>query len=139
MDRTRKRWKMLRDGNKRSSMWDVSFIYIKKLSIYLAAPALDVAYGIYFPDQGSNPESLLWEHRVSHWTTREVPRCFFKLIYTVICFACCLDVKNEEEARIQINLIDYLLKDHFFILRTTIKCTITFILWEEILNLRGSR
>ena len=118
-----------------------SFFYRKKKSFLFIwlQQVLVVAYGIYFPDRISNPGPLLWEHRVSHWTTREVPRCFFKLIYTVICFACCLGVKNEEEARIQINLIDYLLKDHFFILKTTIKCIIIFILWEEILNLRGSR
>ena len=36
-------------------------------------------------------------------------------------FCLLLDVRDEEEAGIQINLIDYLLKDYFLILGTTLK------------------
>ena len=37
---------------------------LKNIFIYLTAPGLSVACGIYFPDQGSNLGSLLWEHGV---------------------------------------------------------------------------
>lgn len=36
-------------------------------------------------------------------------------------FVCILDIKDEGQASIKINLIDYLLKDYFLILNTTIK------------------
>ena len=31
-----------------------------------------MACGIYFPDQGLNPDPLNWERGVHHWTTKEV-------------------------------------------------------------------
>ena len=42
--------------------------------IYLTAPGLSAACGVYLPDQGSNlgPPALGAQSR-SHWTTREVP------------------------------------------------------------------
>ena len=34
---------------------------------------LVAAFGIQFPNQGSNLGSLHWEQSLSHWTTREIP------------------------------------------------------------------
>ena len=41
-----------------------AFFFFFNIFIYLTAPGLSVACGIYFPDQGSNLGSLLWEHGV---------------------------------------------------------------------------
>ena len=51
-------------------MWDIqsSLQHAKSLS------SLVVSCGHYFSDQGSNPSSQHWEHSLSHWTTREVPK-----------------------------------------------------------------
>ena len=38
--------------------------FFLNIFIYLTASGLSVACGIYFPDQGSNLGSLLWEHGV---------------------------------------------------------------------------
>ena len=50
------------------------FFNLTNIFIYLTAPGLSAASGVYFPDQGSNlgPPALGAQSR-SHWTTREVP------------------------------------------------------------------
>ena len=42
----------------------ISFFFFFNIFIYLTAPGPSVACGIYFPDQGLNLGSLLWEHGV---------------------------------------------------------------------------
>ena len=54
-------------------------------SFVLAGKLLVAAYGIRFPDQGSNLGPLNWKvWGLSHWTTREVPEAPFKAFKTAI-------------------------------------------------------
>ena len=63
--------------------WFIIFIlFFKYLFTYLTSPGLScgtwdlhlycdlllVACGIYFPDEGSNPDPLNWEQSLHHWT-----------------------------------------------------------------------
>lgn len=42
-----------------------------------------------FPDQRSNPGPLHWELKVSHWTTRDVPRVTFKSVWKIYSIVIC--------------------------------------------------
>ena len=79
-----------------SSAWKVKINFIfKNFFIFWLCQVLVVARGIFscsiwtlicglsdllqFPDQGSNPSSLHWEHSLSHWTTVKVPNFTLKI------------------------------------------------------------
>ena len=47
------------------------FIWLCQVLIVPCEPLVMVC-NIWFPDQGLNPGPLHWEHRVSHWDTKEV-------------------------------------------------------------------
>ena len=61
-------------------------VFFKNLFIWLhgvlvaACELLVAAYEIKFPDQGSNPGSMHWEHSLGRGATREAPdRIFFNV------------------------------------------------------------
>ena len=56
------------------------FVAACRILICSRQDLLVVTYRVKFPDQGSNPEPLHWEH-LSHWTTREIPP--FPLIFVL--------------------------------------------------------
>ena len=59
-----------------------SLIFVEEDFFLVAACKLLVAgYGIQFSDQGLNLGPLRWEQGISHWTTREIPRCH--IIYVI--------------------------------------------------------
>ena len=69
------------------------FSFLKYLFVWLCW-VLVAAYGIYFPDQGSNPVPLYWDRSLSHQVIREVP---FGPIFTsplFLCFCCVLQMTH---------------------------------------------
>ena len=50
-------------------MWDLQLQHVNSAA----------ACGIQLPNQGLKPGCLLWEHILSHWTSREVPRVIFNI------------------------------------------------------------
>ena len=50
-----------------------TYLFFKNIYWFWLHQVLVVAFGIQFPDQGSNPLPQHWKQRRSQWTTREVP------------------------------------------------------------------
>ena len=49
-----------------------SYLFTYAGSLVVVCELLVVPCGVWFPDQGLNPDPLHWECSLSHWTTREV-------------------------------------------------------------------
>ena len=58
------------------------FVDLKKIIIYLAA------LGLIFSTQGSDSGLLHWEHCLTHWITREVPKFIYFSQYKIWVFLC---------------------------------------------------